>query len=227
VPSARPSRTRLATRSVVRCRAEANEEEYLRRGSLALKEWAVACAALQDGRQTVLLRKGGLRDPIFKPKADSFLLFPTAFHNAGDLLQLEAAEAYAQLLDYELGEELPIQVMAELTGCWTTTDPEVLQLTSDFHVWGEGLLHTRLKWKPSQPITVMELRCRKRKTPIRLSMREEYKGCFSWVDLDMDMDGGATEMWEPVMDSSQYEDKQAQLRDKLSLIECSECATAL
>mmetsp|Transcript_41091 Transcript_41091/g.105072 ORF Transcript_41091/g.105072 Transcript_41091/m.105072 type:complete len:186 (+) Transcript_41091:144-701(+) len=156
-------------RAIVRCSAYP-----------ALKEWAVACAALGDGGQTVLLRKGGIKDPVFKAQAGSFLLFPTAFHNAGDLVQPTASAKYAELLHFELGNELELLVAAELTGCWTTQDPMVLQLTSDLHVWNEGLLHTRMKWKPSQPITVMELRCRRRSAPLRLPMRPEYQGCFSW-----------------------------------------------
>mmetsp|Transcript_34308 Transcript_34308/g.89109 ORF Transcript_34308/g.89109 Transcript_34308/m.89109 type:complete len:216 (+) Transcript_34308:144-791(+) len=143
-------------RAIVRCSAYP-----------ALKEWAVACAALGDGGQTVLLRKGGIKDPVFKAQAGSFLLFPTAFHNAGDLVQPTASAKYAELLHFELGNELELLVAAELTGCWTTQDPMVLQLTSDLHVWNEGLLHTRMKWKPSQPITVMELRCRRRSAPLR------------------------------------------------------------
>jgi hypothetical protein len=30
---------------------------------VALKEWAVICQALAEGRQTILLRKGGIAEP--------------------------------------------------------------------------------------------------------------------------------------------------------------------
>ena len=45
----------------------------------ALKEWAVVCRALEEGRQIVLLRKGGILEyrQSFKVKHDRFLLFPT------------------------------------------------------------------------------------------------------------------------------------------------------
>lgn len=42
----------------------------------ALKEWSAAVHALLDGRQTVLLRKGGIGEKRFEVAAHEFLLFP-------------------------------------------------------------------------------------------------------------------------------------------------------
>ncbi len=61
---------------------------------IALKEWAALVAAIGDGKQTVLLRKGGLREGPFKAPASSFYLFPTSFHSEGSLLKPDAEEAY-------------------------------------------------------------------------------------------------------------------------------------
>jgi hypothetical protein len=44
----------------------------------------------------VLLRKGGIREPTFKPPSAEFLLFPTAFHAQGELLKPGIAERYQQ-----------------------------------------------------------------------------------------------------------------------------------
>ncbi|KAL3131295.1 hypothetical protein ABBQ38_000587 [Trebouxia sp. C0009 RCD-2024] len=63
---------------------------------LALKEWAVTCAALGQGDQTVILRKGGIREPTFQPAAETFLLFPTSFHSKANLLTFEANDKYQQ-----------------------------------------------------------------------------------------------------------------------------------
>jgi hypothetical protein len=55
-------------------------------GSLpALKEWAPTCAAISTGEQTILLRKGGIKEPTFKPIARDFLLFPTSFHTDAEV----------------------------------------------------------------------------------------------------------------------------------------------
>jgi hypothetical protein len=45
----------------------------------------------------VLLRKGGIREPTFTPKAQQFLLFPTAFHSEAQLLKSGIAERYKQV----------------------------------------------------------------------------------------------------------------------------------
>ena len=51
----------------------------------ALKEWAPTCAAIAAGQQTILLRKGGIKEPMFKPIARDFLLFPTSFHTDAEV----------------------------------------------------------------------------------------------------------------------------------------------
>ena len=50
--------------------------------SIAFKEWAVICRALADGRQSLILRKGGIAEVggVFRPEHDAFLLYPTFFH---------------------------------------------------------------------------------------------------------------------------------------------------
>ena len=120
--------------------------------TVALKEWAVVCAALSRGEQTVrhhcpvkphnpmqtwpvgqqpdsmllyteyvsavrtasppflhrkakpqvlglqvLLRKGGIREPTFRPAARRFLLLPTSFHSAADSLKPGVAATYAEV----------------------------------------------------------------------------------------------------------------------------------
>ncbi len=64
---------------------------------LALKEWAVSCQALAGGAQTLLFRKGGVREPTFKPRATYFALFPTSFHSDAQLLAPGVADAYAEV----------------------------------------------------------------------------------------------------------------------------------
>ncbi|HUR54032.1 MAG TPA: DUF1802 family protein, partial [Gemmataceae bacterium] len=70
--------------------------------SIAFKEWAVICRALAEGRQSLILRKGGISEVggEFRPEHESFLLYPTLFHEQHrtgikpELLPLlEAAEA--------------------------------------------------------------------------------------------------------------------------------------
>src|SRR5579885_2330362 len=50
--------------------------------NMALKEWAVVCKALEEGKQTILLRKGGIQEEggVFKPDHSEFFLYPTFEH---------------------------------------------------------------------------------------------------------------------------------------------------
>ena len=41
----------------------------------------------------------------------------------------------------------------------------------------------RLKWRSNQPITVLELRAYRLPAPLLLPPRDDFFGCFSWVDV--------------------------------------------
>lgn len=44
-----------------------------------------------------MFRKGGIKEPTFRPEAGTFLLFPTAFHTDQQLLKPGVAERHAQV----------------------------------------------------------------------------------------------------------------------------------
>lgn len=189
---------------------------------LALKEWNVTCAALGDGKQTVLLRKGGIAEGPFKTRAKHFLMFPTKFHTEESLLQPEAAAQYAGIMDFAPGETLDFAVVGEVTGSWSTFDPTVLQRTSKLHVWNDKFLETRLKWRPKTPITVLEIRAWKVTPQVSIPSKKDYFGCFSWVELQDAMPHfsfapGAH--LQPVMSDAQWRESQATLREALKGIE--------
>src|SRR3982751_5907895 len=50
--------------------------------SIGFKEWSVVCEALGHGRQSIILRKGGVAEGRegFSFKHSKFFLFPTWFH---------------------------------------------------------------------------------------------------------------------------------------------------
>src|SRR6266545_131506 len=77
----------------------------------ALKEWAVVVEAIREGRQIILLRKGGIheRGDRFAAEAGEFLFFPTFEHQKPDLLKPEEARRSAPLLS-PAAEGGPIQL---------------------------------------------------------------------------------------------------------------------
>ncbi|MBX3440236.1 MAG: DUF1802 family protein, partial [Planctomycetaceae bacterium] len=60
--------------------------------SWALKEWAAVCQALATGRQSILLRAGGIADggDGFPVPHDEFWLLATRFHQSPDELTADA-----------------------------------------------------------------------------------------------------------------------------------------
>ena len=54
-------------------------------------------------------------------------------------------------------------------------------------MWGPAFIETRLKWRKTQPLTVMELRVWRLAKPLQLAMKEEYFGCFSWGELELEL----------------------------------------
>ena len=70
--------------------------------NIALKEWAVTLCALNQGRQIVLLRKGGLLDPAtetseagtFAIEYSNFWLMPTFLHQDTKLVKPEHRDLF-------------------------------------------------------------------------------------------------------------------------------------
>src|ERR1700733_10380188 len=60
--------------------------------SVALKEWATVCRALTEGRQMLLLRKGGIYESggEFELEHRQFLFFPTYLHQNLKMLKPDA-----------------------------------------------------------------------------------------------------------------------------------------
>lgn len=134
--------------------------------------------------------------------------------------------------------EILLTYFAEVTGAWTTRDPRVLQQLDALHVYAEGFLQTRLKWRSKDPLTLLELRCYKLEQQLSVPAREQYSGCFSWVEL-LPEDAGVTDKgtagsqtgsrqqsWhlQPALADSDFRQKQELLRQQLQQLDVEELA---
>lgn len=126
----------------------------------ALKEWQPTIHALDKGMQTVLFRKGGIREPLFTPRASTFLLFPTAFHADTALLKPAAAARLQDSMATDPRHEpmLHLASAARVTGAWSTSDPALLERLDHLHIYTPAFVDARLRWRPNQKLTVLELR---------------------------------------------------------------------
>jgi hypothetical protein len=158
----------------------------------ALKEWAVVCRALEEGRQTVLLRKGGILEyrQGFEVKHDRFVLFPTYEHQTVEHLQAD----YANKLDAILKERPPaesnmLSSYAEARHIAEISDLSILKLLAKYHIWSESYVNARMAYNPQKPMSVILVRVYNLQDPIRVDSKPEWAGCRSWVPIDIEAAG--------------------------------------
>ena len=77
-----------------------------------------------------------------------------------------------------------------------------------------------MKWRRQQPITVLELRCKKLREPLVLPQNSGYYGCFSWVDFHSQCQNMHAE-GEYVIAEEEFKERQARLRAALQAIEAT------
>ena len=75
-----------------------------------------------------------------------------------------------------------------------------------------------MKWRKQQPITVLELRCRRLDTPLVLPQDSSFYGCFSWVDLHSHCQGFNAD-GQHVIGDQDFRERQAGLRTALETVE--------
>ncbi|MCC6175355.1 MAG: DUF1802 family protein [Chloroflexi bacterium] len=170
----------------------------------ALKEWAVATRALREGRQVLLVRKGGIREDTrhFKIQAREFLLFPTYEHQRTELLQPHfRADLEALLAEPRDSMRVGIDTWAQLTDLFEVSEPWQVEALAPFYCFSEQYAEERLRWKPRHPLLVMAVRAYRLGRPTEVEMRPEYGGCKSWLTLAEDVPlSGAT----PALDDAAY-----------------------
>lgn len=151
----------------------------------ALKEWAVAVDALEEGRTILLLRKGGIREEggSFQVASDEVLLYPTFEHQQPDLLKPEYAALVSPVESGWHPETVRIGAWAKITDVLMVAYEPSIQALLPYHIWNDRFVSDRLKWKPRQPMYILLLRTYKLAEPQSIPYSPEYSGCKSWIDL--------------------------------------------
>ncbi|MCS7022694.1 MAG: DUF1802 family protein [Gemmataceae bacterium] len=152
---------------------------------VAYKEWAVVCLALAQGRQRVLLRKGGIAEAggQFRPDYDAFVLYPTYFHEQQSgiipewrdrLAVVEATRAPAGIVRFT--HWVRVQRVDYLQ------DLDSALALRDQHVWTDEIVRQRFYYR--QPgLYVLHVETYPLPRGVEQPERPEYAGCKSWVPL--------------------------------------------
>src|ERR1700756_1879956 len=127
----------------------------------ALKEWAITVKALDEGKQIILLRKGGIHEEKkeFRVEHNKFLLYPTYEHQREDLLKEEFRDNLKALLhNWDGSNKITIQNWAVVSGVAEITEPERVEALSPYYIWTTSYVYERLNWRPRKPLYVLFLR---------------------------------------------------------------------
>ena len=172
--------------------------------AVALKEWAVVVRALREGRQVLLLRKGGIEDDggEFKVEQREFFLYPTYAHQNEVYVKPPYQQYFREALAAQPGPgKVLIDTYAVVEGVLGTGDAAALGRLDREHIWTAEHLGNRLNYRPKDPLRVLILRAYRLQEPVVMEDLPQYAGCRSWVPLVEEM-----KTWpsEPVLPDSAF-----------------------
>jgi len=182
----------------------------------ALKEWAIVCQALEDGRQTLLIRKGGIQEVKdgFEVTHRNFWLFPTYVHQkATDLAPTVHAEFKAIQAAGPPPGILPIRLYAEVQDVVRVGDLERLRHLADQHVLSWDCVAARFHYRNKPGVHLLVVRIYRRPEAFLLPQKTWYDGCVSWVDLDHTIDPDGC---RPVLSDAEFALRAADIHAKAS-----------
>jgi hypothetical protein len=170
----------------------------------AFKEWAVICKALAQGRQAIILRKGGIAEEggSFRVEHTRFWLWPTYVHQQRDGIRPDAQPILEQI-ESERPPEGVVRLshFAEVAGMYHVHQLAPALLLAQLHFWSEQTVRNRFAYR--QPgLFVLPVRLYRAKQVFEVADDPAYAGCKSWVELKEPLpDEG-----EPVLDEASFRD---------------------
>ena len=162
----------------------------------ALKEWATVVKALEQGKQTVILRKGGILETAsgFKIESKKFFLFPTWEHQETKYVKPEFRDFLNEVLYKKPDKGFnKISSYAEVLYEKDIEDKEIIDNLSSFHVWSDSYIQERRNWMPEKPMKAVFLRTVKI-PEFNLPLEPEFSGCKSWIELNSNFESGESSL---------------------------------
>jgi len=175
----------------------------------AFKEWAIICEALGSGRQSVIVRKGGIAEGRegFSFRNREFFLFPTWFHEQVASTKLPAETAIPQQSE----DEIEIAYAATIERTAVLTDLEQVHRLASMHLWRDSVIEERFRYDEAPGVHVAFVRVFRLDPPRRLPMEKRFGGCRSWVELP-EIDGCAL---VSVISDEEHAQRRAMLEELL------------
>jgi hypothetical protein len=182
---------------------------------IAFKEWAVVCAALAQGRQSLILRKGGIHEGRegFRVQHNEFWLYPTGFHQQADDVISEARPLIDQVQAQEVDtSRIKLDLYAAVSDVYHIADLATLSRLDGRHIWSPKTVDQRFHYR-TPGLFVLVTRVFRRQLPIDLEVTPHMSGCKSWVDLPTAISTGEL---TPVLDDATFEAQRREINELLS-----------
>ncbi len=175
-----------------------------------LKEWATVVKALEYGKQTVILRKGGILETAsgFNVESKKFFLFPTWEHQEKIFVKSE----FQNFLD-EVLKQKPNKGMNRITSFAKVLyekdieSKEIIDALSPFHVWSHTYIQERINWMSEKPLKAVFLQTFTI-PEIEILLPDEFLGCKSWVEIYSNVRSGKSVLTDSEIDSKLKEFKE-------------------
>ena len=176
---------------------------------VGFKDWALVCAALAAGRQSIILRKGGIAEGRdgFHFKHEQFFLFPTQYHQQAAKVRPEVLASLHPAPPAPEGTVRIESLFVVERAIWID-DWETLGRLEPFHVWREEVVRERFDYGETTGVQCAIGRTYRLDRPWGFPDRPAYGGCRSWVNLPR---APADMRKVPVINDAQHSERMQQL----------------
>ena len=146
--------------------------------SIGFKEWSLVCDALGRGRQSVILRKGGIAEGRegFSFRHREFFLFPTFFHEQVAKVRIAAADIPAP------GNTIAIRWYAKTERARRVDSLAIAEALASFHILSTEVVQERFGYK-GDGLNVAFVRVFEISPVWIVQNGKRFSGCRSWIDL--------------------------------------------
>lgn len=185
--------------------------------NIAFKEWAVICAALAEGRQTLILRKGGIDEGAagFRVQYSEFWLFPTYLHaseGAGRVIPEATADLARVEAERPAGDAIRLREYVQVSDVQHLDQWEQVLRLAGKHLWSPETVAQRFQYR-TPGLFVLTVRVFRLPEPSIIPAAPHFAGCRSWVELPRAL---ATTGLAPVLTDAEFEHERQTVQELLA-----------
>ena len=182
--------------------------------AVGFKDWSIICDALGQGRQSLILRKGGIAEGRqgFHFKHEAFFLFPTQYHQQVERVRPEILPTL-QLTPRPNEGTVAIRHFLVLEWAEWIDDRGTLARLEPFHVWREDVIRERFAYDEQPGLQCAFGRVYRLEPSWTFEDRAAFGGCRSWITLpEFSAEDFSV---SPVLDDREHEVAAQRVREAL------------